>query len=410
MGKHKTNSNKSKNQDIRQSKPVSDPFEGKDLCEDWGTIYDGYGDLLQDLQPDNPDCEVDKVVKFILDQNIPIRYLEIKYNHLTSRQCHVNNDELQKLAKANLKLRFVRFRPGKGGEGDIIQKNWDQLMHKANVANQEKCYRDIFLTKFDVNSARKRNVVSCYLGQGLPFIRISSSIANYAREVLGKWNTGKFSKEDDEEILSEVTRSGENGATWKTLAARLNRFQTGSIIKRHLMLENSKCHSGKWRLVEDEIFLGHLFRGRKESCTELIQSISVENLKPLVEILGRSQVCIYNHWQTKLKPTLLSHLDGQLHFDWVVHFFKYLVEQRIVRSQDIIWPDLLKQFPCQTNASMTLTLRSAFRHFSDKDSTPIHEMLTEVLNRWKFRETRKSPAKSREDIAHLFDKVRGVSD
>ena len=124
----------------------------------------------------------------------------------------------------------------------------------------------------------------------------------------------------------------------------------------------------------------------------------------------RSQKCIYGHWQARLKPILLSHHGGQLHFDWVVHFFKYLVEQRIVRCQDIVWPDLLGKFPCQTNASMSFALQGAIRYFSGRDGTPIHEILTEVLNRWKFRQTRESTAKSREDIAHLYDKVRGVSD
>ena len=88
-----------------QSKPVSDPFEVKDLCEDWGTIQEGYGDLLQDLQPDNPDSEVDKVVKFILDQNFPIRYLEIKYNHFSHPKFHQSITELKELAKSSSKFK-----------------------------------------------------------------------------------------------------------------------------------------------------------------------------------------------------------------------------------------------------------------------------------------------------------------
>ena len=77
---------------------------------------------MQGLQPDNPESEIDKVVKFILDQNIPIRYLEIKYNYFTNRKSHEKVDELKKLAQTNPKLKFGRFRPGKGGEGEIIQK------------------------------------------------------------------------------------------------------------------------------------------------------------------------------------------------------------------------------------------------------------------------------------------------
>ena len=395
---------------MRQSKPVSDSFEGKDLCEDWGTIQDGYGDLLQDLQPDNPDSEVDKVVKFILNQNIPIRYVEIKYNHLTSRTCHVKADELQKLAKANPKLKFVRFRPGKGGEGEIIKKNWYQLMKKANVRDREKCYNDIFVAKFGLNLARTRNVVGCYLGQGLPYIRISASIVNYAKDVLGPWNKGDFTKEDDETIIAEVNKNGENAQTWNDLAKSLNRLRPGSIFTRYQVLKDLNRFTGRYSLNEDSIILEYLFEDVNDSHIDRIKTVTHEHLKPLVAVLRRNLKSISNHWQGQLKPILLSYHNGQLHFDWTVPFFKLLIAKQVVRSQDIVWPEILQEFPCQTKYLMAFFLTDALQMSHNQNDKPIYESLNEILQRWKDRHTKPSRAKYREDIVHLYDKIRGLSD
>ena len=364
---------------------------------------------MQDLQPDNPGSEVDKVVKFILDQNIPIRYLEIKYNYLINRNSHSRFDELQKLAKANPKLKFVRFRPGKGGEGEIIQKNWHHLMCKAKVTNREKCYNDFFLGKFDLNSSRKRNVVGCYLGQGLPFIRISPTIVNYAIEVLGPWITGAFTKEEDEVILEEVAKNRAGPQTWKTLTVLLNRLRPEGIAYRFKILQNVDLHSGRWNLQEDSVLLEHLFRGKPQDSLELVQNISNEHLWPLVKIVDRSFSSIHLHWNRQLKPILLSYHNGELHFEWRILFYKMLIKQKIIKTQDINWSELSKEFPCQTIGSMSDGLNRVLTRYRGNKDKPIHEKLSEILPEWKHRRKSTMP-KYREDIVHLYDKIRGVSD
>jgi hypothetical protein len=39
---------------------------------------DGFQELVGQLNPNDPDSEVDKVVKFILDQNILVRHLNVQ--------------------------------------------------------------------------------------------------------------------------------------------------------------------------------------------------------------------------------------------------------------------------------------------------------------------------------------------
>ena len=38
--------------------------------------------------------------------------------------------EFEEIAKTNRKVKFGRFRPGKGGEDDIIKENWSKLLQR----------------------------------------------------------------------------------------------------------------------------------------------------------------------------------------------------------------------------------------------------------------------------------------
>ena len=209
-------------------------------------------------------------------------------------------------------------------------------------------------------------------------------------------------------ILAEVAKNGANRATWTTLAESLKRFRPETIELHFRVLENSMYHSGKWTLNEDEIVLEHLFEEKKDSCLDLIDKISVEHLKPLVSVLSRSLKHIYSHWHSLLRPILLSYHNGELHFDWSISFFKFLIEKQIITTRDIFWPEVLRHFPCQTYHSLASRLHKAIQSHLQKEDKPIHVLLSEILPVWRHRRTMSSVAKYREDIVHLYDKVRGI--
>ena len=173
-------------------------------------------------------------------------------------------------------------------------------------------------------------------------------------------------------------------------------------------MKDSNRHTRRYCFNEDSIILEYLFEG-VDSHVDRIKTVTLEHLKPLTVVLRRNLKSIYNHWQGQLKPILLSYHNGQLHFDWTVPFFKLLIEKKVVRSQDIVWPEILQEFPCQTNYLMTFCLTDALRWSPNQNDKPIFESLIEILPRWKDRETRPSVAKYREDIVDLYDKIRGLS-
>ena len=68
-----------------------------------------------------------------------------------------------------------RFTKGaKGEDGKIIQ-NWENLIREAQIQDPMKCMRDLGELKLKggtVLNLRKRNVLGCYLAQGLKFVRL----------------------------------------------------------------------------------------------------------------------------------------------------------------------------------------------------------------------------------------------
>ena len=91
----------------------------------------GYSDLYEHLLPE---CsEVDRVVKYILDLNIPIRYLNVMFSH------QATFEELDSFKEACPSFRHQRFTPGDSGDKGKIMNTWKKLVKDANIKNPIKC-------------------------------------------------------------------------------------------------------------------------------------------------------------------------------------------------------------------------------------------------------------------------------
>ena len=101
-------------------------------------ILDGYCDLLADLNPENSKCEVDKVVKYILDKNILVRHVNVALANITN---FFKSPVLNKLSVQGF-VDVGRFTPGESGENASILKRWHELMKNIPVLNPSKCIKD----------------------------------------------------------------------------------------------------------------------------------------------------------------------------------------------------------------------------------------------------------------------------
>jgi hypothetical protein len=254
---------KSQAKSRKQSDCQSDKSQERSY-DSWSNIRDGFSDLEDHLNPDDPDSEVDKLIKHILDINIPIRYFNVKHGVYTNFKTLYHLDK-KGMKKAFPDLKIGRFTRGKTGEDGIIRANWEKLVKVARLKNPSKCIQD--LIKLDNEkepdhfSLLKRNVLGCYLGQNLPNIRHGADVFQKAVAILYPWNEGKYSKEENELILKEVEEHGANQETFRKLSELMGRRRANNIRYHYRLLKDSSgTRFGKWDLFEFEHFFDFVFK------------------------------------------------------------------------------------------------------------------------------------------------------
>jgi hypothetical protein len=109
--------------------------------DDWCQIQEGYGDLLEYLEPENPDSEVDKVVNFILQKNIQIRFLDMEIQN-TSKTGGGFYPIITHLAK---KYPVVKTSYFSKKDDEKIKNSWRNLIEEAEIEQPEKCFDDFIL-------------------------------------------------------------------------------------------------------------------------------------------------------------------------------------------------------------------------------------------------------------------------
>ena len=110
--------------------------------EDWIPVQLGFGDLYTHLQPES--SEVDRVCKFLLDQNFPIRY----FNALLGRVAY--NMTMKEIKEANLKctnFTYRRFARGPNGDDPLILQQWEKLVAEAGINSPSDCLKHFSMTR-----------------------------------------------------------------------------------------------------------------------------------------------------------------------------------------------------------------------------------------------------------------------
>jgi hypothetical protein len=375
---------------------------GKNKSYDsWTNIREGFSDLLETL---DPQVEVDKLVKYILYLNIPIRHFNVIYVNLKSVSAQTKTDCPD--------LKVGRFSRGPNGEDGKIIQNWEMLVKESEMANSTKCVDELVELNNktgDNLSMRKRNVIGCYLAQNLPYIRHCADVFNRAVSVVYPWNEGKYTKEEDALILEEVQQNGANQKTWIKLAEQFKRRKAGNISRRFSVLTMGDKMFGKWTSSDYESFFNFLFSNRKtEDESEVdIKLLKSKDILEGAKVVNRLPHHVYVYWLSHIKPTLLSYHDGTLHTNWKNEFFNYLVNNKVNSVQEINWDDARVKFPNQSAVSLGQKLKP-IRASVKYGSQPLYLIVKEYLEKTKHNRERENSKKFRERIAFLYDKARGV--
>jgi hypothetical protein len=385
----------------KKSKSESTKKDSEKSYQDFSPIMDGYGALLDRLNPEDPKSEVDKVVKFILDQNIQVRHINISLCRYTNARA----PELKVLHKKMPSIKFGRYSAGDFGDDDRLKKRWNELVETVPIIDPNQCIVDFSQLKTR-EVLKKRNVLGCFLGQDLPNVRHCADVFQHACSLLNPLKSGKFSQEEDQIILKEAKKSGANLSTWKSVILKLNRKDTVIIARRYTALtKGQSLFKGKWTLTEDEVLLESLLSGKKNAGIDEIKSVCMKDFQMCSEKLNRSKVNVYIHWRNIVMPILLSFHYGTLHQPWRRDFFEYLIKKKIAGVQDIDYSEASRFWPEQSPTSFVNSLK-AFSSKQAEQHKPLHKIIEENVHSFKDIQETERVRNYREEIVRIYDEVK----
>ena len=352
---------------------------------------------------------MDKVVKYILDSNILVRHVNIKYKHVTQFR---NNKHISKMKTDCSSIKRGRF--SKDEDGKIKQK-WEKLIFDVPLKCPETCIEDftkLEIKRCDPNQLQRRTVLGCFLAQDLPYVRHGADVFNRATRLLHFTSTGHFTPDEDAMILKEVAKNGASEKTWVKLINLLKRGKSTIISMRYTLITEGKLlKTGKWDTEDYSSFLGCIFGGTddKTSPEEFIKSRTVTDINKAATLINRLPTNVKNFWASYIKPVLLAYHNGILHHNWKREFLHYVSQKEFTSLQDIIWEDAIVLFPFHTASSLNEALapiRNEQRRMYA--GMPLYMAVRDYLQKSKHKIERGSSRENRERIVFLYDKARGV--
>ena len=139
-------------QKIRLAAPRAD---GAYALDDWVPAQMGFGELYKYLKPET--SEVDRICKFLLDLNFPIRYLNVVY-----KSQHAVSTDLEEIKSKCPDFKKSRFASGPNGGDPIITERWNKLVAEAGIQSAKNFFEK-FLAEKMVNIGYVDSRVSYFM-------------------------------------------------------------------------------------------------------------------------------------------------------------------------------------------------------------------------------------------------------
>jgi hypothetical protein len=378
----------------------------EDELNEWTTIQEAYGGKHEAIKAlDNGKSEVAKVLKYILDINIPIK----KIHAVTADwKCftHIQRDNhiIMCISKANRSIaKFFKTGSfsspvfGKKSEEVLTLRACNELINEVPINNTKQFMSDLYK---HVSHNWPMGIVGCYLAKYLEAPRHAIKVCEF---VVNKtlYNTGRFSKEDD--ALVRELMHDENNV--KQLTVLLNRPQ--DVISRRIDTLKKSRHAGaNFNLAEDQIILKHALANTTICSVEDMINVQAKHWPVLEDEIGRTALSIARRWKRIIQPRLIFYLGGQHGNDsWRQEFLKFVMESKAIGATDIDWQMAKEKWPLCTKEMMNQSLSCST--FQKETGLPLHERIAKNFHKINSKAKNTGWLACRDEIVEVFEDLRG---
>ena len=353
--------------------------------------------------------QLDQVVQYLILQNQKTYNLGVKF--LWYYLLHNRND-YQWISMRN-------FSTCKGGETEMMMKNYEELLSNARVNNPKKFCDEISDNlsagqgkPISGNVKWKLIMIGVFLSKGLTKMRHPYDVLiRVMNDVKSKpFVKGVFLLEEDKIIVETVQKYGNNEETWEKLCKELNRSTKQTIKLRYELSLARNLKKGASSSEEDNLLIDCLFTNSSLKNPKYISSILTKNIKDSKadEKIGRDFPSINTHYQEFLKPLLLQYHLGTINTPWKYSVLQCIYENKVMSAIELKehMTEINKTFPW-----LNINLASTCFKSTYNAEMPLYEHAKTLMEKYKDRPARTEKALKRcEEIIVYYDPRRELSE
>jgi hypothetical protein len=386
-------------------------YPGDELNE-WTTIQEAYGGKREAIKAlDNGKSEVAKVIKYILDKNIPIKKIHavtaawkcVTHHQSDSHITMCISKANRSIAKLFKKGSFSSPAFGEKCEEVLTLRAFNELTTEVPINNAKQFMSDLFK---HVSHNWPMGIVGCYLAKYLEAPRFAVKVCEFvAYKTL--YNTGKFTK--DEDVLVRELMHDENNV--KQLSDLLNRPQDVIAIRINTLKKSSRLAGAKFNLAEDQIILKHALDNTTICSVQDMINVQAKRWLILENEIGRTTQVIAKRWKSVIQPTLIFYLGGQHGNDsWELEFLKFVMDSKANCASDVDWHLAKEKWPLCTKEMMNMILSNVANNYVNKETgLPLHERISKNFHKINSKVRTTGWLARRDELIEVFEEFREVT-
>ena len=278
---------------------------------------------------------LDKCVAHILKKDIQVPEVTLMLNRFIK---NVNVSRSQINLPDDVKIR--RWTPY---DNQLITDNMETLLKEMKQRkNRDAIFESIFTTSRTNMYKVKTNIIGCFLGQGLPDLRLPCEIFQKASTLFIGTPTQKivFTESDDEMILKYMATEADSDKTPYASLSKMLGYPAGIIYKRYnRILKPGRKNVGRYTDGENREIMQIIFHENKNALNHYFASTD-----PLWEKLStrldRRSLSLFLHWEGIIRPQILMFENGMENVDIRPILIDYFVEKGINFRNESDWKDI----------------------------------------------------------------------
>jgi len=286
---------------------------------------------------------LDKCVAYILKKDIQVPELTLMLNKpsaaFRNRRWYQIPDE-------------VKTKNWTPIDNDLIKNNMDVLVTAiGQKKNKDEVIENIFSPNWPKGQhiIAKTNVIGCFLGQGLPDLRLPCEIFDRGGILLHKNDKLAtrivFTESDDKQIVDYMQNKAESDKTpFKSLSKMLG-YPIGTIYNRYtnILQPGGKVVTGRYTNEENREIMETFFEENENALNQYF-SPSDPIWDKLGTKLNRRPYNLYNHWERVIRPQLLMYQNCVYHVDFRPILVDYFMEKGIMfrNETNCNWSEIVK--------------------------------------------------------------------